>query len=112
MTVHLEFVVFADGEQQGWYGNPYSAIQHAVRLKEADTDQAVVVVVLDREEAELTAEEHAHRPFYTPPAQQATQVIQLPVTADRDSRPSTPRVLNQPWRAIGGFGLAPRGCPP
>ena len=79
MTPDLEFIVFCDGEQTGHYVQGVGAIYAAHALKEAQPDADVVIVACTVEEAEMTEDDYAVRPFSASPAERAANVVPLMV---------------------------------
>lgn len=73
--VDLRYAVYVNGHTADVHTDPLSAINHAARAKARDSEADVAIVVLTREEVELSDEEIRVRPFYPHPRDVAQQAV-------------------------------------
>jgi hypothetical protein len=72
----LDFLVFLDGNKVAHYtDDPLAAIHRAAKAKAHNSEQDVAIVVLTREEAELSDAEIRVRPFYPAPGLVAEEAV-------------------------------------
>ena len=75
-TSTYHWLVFVDGRKTAHHvADPLAAIHAAEREKDADWDRDIVIVVLNDEEASMTAAEYAVRPLVPAPAEKAAQAV-------------------------------------
>lgn len=76
IDARLDYLVFLDGNKVAHYtDDPLAAAHHAAKAKAHDSEQDVAIVVLTREEAELTDAEIGVRPFYPAPGLVAEEAV-------------------------------------
>jgi len=70
----LEYLLYIEGHRTFAYTDGHDALHDAVLAKQCDPDAAVVLCVVTREDADMSAEDFRVRPFAVSPDEQAARI--------------------------------------